>query len=141
MTATGAAGVVTPLTTLDHDIFGNVVHTVRFGKGAAVANETDYTVVGPDGANDQQRYSLFDKLGREVQAFDAEGAASFYSYDALGHVAKRWQAITDNAGVQRNAITLFEYDRLGPRRGVWRSRKPPTAPSGKSIGRAMPRMR
>src|SRR5262249_50430329 len=87
----GAATYV-PLTTFDHDIFGNVVRTTSYAAGAARADASGYAIAATP-VSDQVTYAAYDNFGHLVRTVDPEGAVRFNSYDALGHVVKSWTAI------------------------------------------------
>ena len=116
--AAGSVSIVTPLTRFENDIFGNVVHQSSYIKGAAQAGADGYTIAGQDAANDRHAYNVYNLHGHLVQSVDAEGAAVYFSYDAYGRVAKRWQPLTDSIGTIRNAVTLYAYDASGLQRAT-----------------------
>jgi YD repeat-containing protein len=108
---------VTPLTTLDHDIFGNVVQQVRYARGAAYVgdaskNTKGYSVKLQDTLNDQHTYTEFDSFGHALWAADAEGNITNYSYTVSGNVAKEWHIHKDADNNTSNAVTLYAYDKL-----------------------------
>jgi YD repeat-containing protein len=103
---------VTPLTTMRHDVHGNVVQTTLHAKGTTGAGVAGYGIPTAD-ANDQTSYEFFDAHGRVVRSVDASGASRHRSYDALGNVAKTWQPVTANDGLAQNAVQAFQYDKLG----------------------------
>jgi YD repeat-containing protein len=110
--ASGATTSVTPLTTVNYDVLGNVVSTTRYLKGAINVTNVSYTVFGAH-ADDQAAIQRFDSLGRVIQTRDAEGKDAFLSYDAQGNLAKSWRTQTDILGTATQKTTLYRYERTG----------------------------
>jgi YD repeat-containing protein len=107
------ATAVTPIAVMQHDIFGNVVHQTRYANGALSANSSGYTLDIADAANDQHRYSFYDKHGHATKMVDAERAVFESSFDVAGNVVKTWNTLTDADGASRQVAKLYGYDRLG----------------------------
>lgn len=105
-------GTSIPLTELDHDIFGNVVHQVRYANGTGSAGEYGYSAPAVS-TQDQHTYTQYDGFGHAVRTIDGEGKTTYYSYNAAGAVAKQWQLQTNADGVGRYAGKFYDYDRLG----------------------------
>ncbi len=114
--AGGSLASLTPLTTTQHDLYGNTVATTRYFNSAA-ADPRGFIAPKTDGA-DQTSYSFFDNYGHAIQAIDAEHSGVYFSYDAQGHVAKRWQILTNADGASQQATAVYEYDRLGQQTGT-----------------------
>ena len=108
---------LTPLTEFRRDAYGNVLVKIDYANGAAATNETSYTA-GASHAADRAELAQYDRLGHVTQTTDAGGFNHYQSYDALGHVAKQWQAVTGNDGVTKTLFKAFEYDRLGRQTNV-----------------------
>lgn len=104
---------LTPLTEFMRDAYGNALVKVEYANGAAAANATTYTAGAADAANDRTTLTAYDSLGRAVQGTNANGASDYSSYDAYGHVAKRWQGVTGNDGVIHTVFEQNFYDKLG----------------------------
>jgi YD repeat-containing protein len=109
-TAGGAS--LTPLTEFRRDAHGNVVVKIDYANGASTASETSYTK-GSTSTQDRSELTQYDRLGHATQLTDATGASHYKSYDALGHVAKEWQAVTGNGGVTKTLFKVYQYDKLG----------------------------
>ncbi|QOK94573.1 LysM peptidoglycan-binding domain-containing protein (plasmid) [Ralstonia pseudosolanacearum] len=103
---------LTPLTTYARDALGNAVIKVEHALGAASASESGYTLAGSSQA-DRISYSAYDSRGNVVEGTDANRNNHYFSYDALGHIAKQWMGVTGNDGITHTLFTAFEYDPLG----------------------------
>ncbi|MDO8301446.1 hypothetical protein, partial [Lacisediminimonas sp.] len=100
------------LTTLDNDAFGNVTRQTRHAQG--VSSVTSAGPAAPPGdSNDQVSVKRYDSHGHLLQEVNAEGGATYRSYDAMGRVAKQWQPATDADGRVKNAVRAYGYDRTG----------------------------
>jgi YD repeat-containing protein len=109
--------IVRPLTVLGLDAFNKTVRQTNLANGAASANAAGFTA-GAASAADQMSVTLYDSHGNVIQSTDAEGASSYFSYDAMGRVAKSWQPSTERnlAGAvvaTQNSVQTFHYDALG----------------------------
>ncbi|MGR5432355.1 RHS repeat domain-containing protein, partial [Vibrio astriarenae] len=80
------------------DALGNAVVKIDFARGAASASESGY-VPGVATGDDHVTFNQFDSHGNLTQTTDAGGNNHYYSYDALGHLAKQWMGVTGNDGV------------------------------------------
>src|SRR5262249_27029144 len=72
---------LTPLTTFGLDVFGNTVRQTDFANGAVSASATGFTA-GAASSADHVSTKVYDAHGHVIQSVDAEGASSFFSYDA-----------------------------------------------------------
>ncbi|MBL0393036.1 LysM peptidoglycan-binding domain-containing protein [Ramlibacter monticola] len=112
-TSTVGGTTLIPLTTFHRDAHGNVLAKVEHANGAAVGiTPTSYDVAIGNASNDRITTSVHDSFGRSIQLTDANGDSSFNSYDAYGHVAKRWQSVTGD-GATRTYFEVNAYDKLG----------------------------
>lgn len=111
--STLAGTSLTPLTEFRRDAHGNVLAKIDYANGAASATATTYTAGAADAVNDRRTLAAYDSFGRAIQGTNANGASDYTSYDAYGHVAKRWQGVTGNDGVTRTAFEQHFYDKLG----------------------------
>ncbi|MEJ5991922.1 LysM peptidoglycan-binding domain-containing protein [Ramlibacter sp. PS3R-8] len=100
---------VNPLTTFLRDAHGNVLREKRHANGGA-AGAAGYTE-GAAHITDRIVRTRYDRLGRAVQVTDARGNQQFFSYDAYGKVAKKWQPLEDGTG--RVTYEVNTYDSLG----------------------------
>lgn len=100
---------LSPLTVFRRDAHGNVVAKVEYARGAA---GTGPSPVAADAA-DRTTLAVYDSHGRSTQTTHANDAKEFFSYDAHGHVAKKWQGVTGSDGTVRTAFELNFYDKLG----------------------------
>lgn len=107
-----ADGGAFSLLTTDYDAFGATSREVRHANGTASASIDGYAAPTSN-ANDQVSLKLYDAHGHVIQAVDAEGKSNYFSYTALGKVAKEWQPITDIDGKIQNAIKVYQYNNLG----------------------------
>ncbi|MEJ8837144.1 LysM peptidoglycan-binding domain-containing protein [Ramlibacter sp. AN1133] len=112
-TSTVSGLALTPLTEFRRDAYGNVVVKLEYANGTASATQTVYTAAVADAVNDRSTLAIYDSFGRSTQSANANGANDFTSYDAYGHVAKRWQGVTGNDGITRTSFEVDAYDRLG----------------------------
>nr|WP_282581100.1 LysM peptidoglycan-binding domain-containing protein [Ralstonia insidiosa] len=103
---------VTPLSVFYRDALGNAVVKIDFARGAASASESGY-VPGVATGDDHVTFNQFDSHGNLTQTTDAGGNNHYYSYDALGHLAKQWMGVTGNDGVTHTLFSAFQYDALG----------------------------
>jgi YD repeat-containing protein len=104
---------VTPLSVFKLDAYGNTVQQTDYALGAAAgANETTFTIAGTSAA-DHNRFMRYDAFGQNIQLVDANNHSIFYSYDALGHLAKQWQPYTSTAGAALNVVHVYQYDKVG----------------------------
>lgn len=108
----GTNVVLTPLTLFRRDAYGNVVSKVQLANGAATATATAFTQGAASGA-DRTTLTAYDRAGHATQVTDALGYNHYSSYDAHGHIAKEWQAVTGNDGVTRTKFRAYQYDKLG----------------------------
>ena len=120
-TVTGAN--LTPLTVFRRDAHGNVLVKIDYADGAATASETAFTR-GAANVADRTTVARYDSFGRNTQTTDANGSSAYLSYDAFGHLAKKWQGVTGNDGATRTAFEVYQYDKLGQ---LTETRTPATA--------------
>ncbi|XHO04458.1 hypothetical protein ACEQUB_01341 [Ralstonia syzygii] len=59
-----------------------------------------------------------DSHGKATETTDANSHGVYMSYDAAGHLAKTWQTVTGNDGVDRTLYTAFQYDALGQQTAI-----------------------
>ncbi len=116
-TRVNGGATLTPLTTYARDALGNAVIKVEHALGAASASEAGYTLAGSSEA-DRSSYSEYDSHGNVVEVTDANRSNHYFSYDALGHIAKQWMGVTGNDGITHTLFTIFEYDALGRQTGI-----------------------
>lgn len=109
-TVSGAS--LTPLTVFRRDAHGNVAVKIDYANGAAVADAAGFAAGAPSG-NDRTTVAAYDGFGRNIQTTNAAGHSAFQSYDAFGHVAKKWQGVTGNDGITRTLFEVSVYDKLG----------------------------
>ncbi|WP_197334563.1 LysM peptidoglycan-binding domain-containing protein [Ralstonia syzygii] len=83
------------ITRYTYDLRGNVV-----------------SVTDADGA------TQYDSHGKATETTDANSHGVYMSYDAAGHLAKTWQTVTGNDGVDRTLYTAFQYDALGQQTAI-----------------------
>jgi YD repeat-containing protein len=102
---------VTPLTTLELDVYGNVMRSTRYGDGAATFSETSFTT--PSGGLRQTVTNERDVYGHVVRARDAMNFVSYASYDRRGNVAKEWRPVTNADGLVETQVKIHRYDALG----------------------------
>ncbi|MGD7134360.1 hypothetical protein ACQCSP_22620, partial [Ralstonia pseudosolanacearum] len=118
----GVWNSVAPITIFEHDAFGDVVAQTELEQGAyggdyggsygdIVANLTP-------SANDRTTLTQYDSHGKATETTDANGHSVYMSYDAAGHLAKTWQTVTGNDGVDRTLYTAFQYDALGQQTAI-----------------------
>ena len=110
-TATPFLGSGKTLTRYMRDAHGNVVVQVEHATPTS-ANAAGFAAVA-DAGTDRVTRSRYDALGRVVEVQDANGAVAFTSYDAWGHAAKNWRAVTDADGVTRTRFEVNVYDAVG----------------------------
>ena len=104
--------MLTPLSVFRRDAYGNAVVKIDYANGAASAGATTFTA-GAASADDRITLAAYDSFGRTAQTTNAIGASEFFSYDAFGHVAKKWQGVTGNDGITRTLFEVNVYDKLG----------------------------
>lgn len=114
----GDSSMVTPLTRLRRDAYGNLVEQTRYYYGAA-GTPTESALPAAQGADvnlDRTTRMFLNNHGHAVRTEDANGADRYASYNALGEVAKEWQIVTNSNDASTDAlVTLYQYDKLGRR--------------------------
>ncbi|WP_233295403.1 DUF4214 domain-containing protein [Massilia antarctica] len=104
------------LTAFKRDIHGNVLRTITYADGSATLVSP---VLNPVSDKDRVSYTRYDRNGHAIQMVDAQGHASFASYDALGRVVRQWEGVTRlNSGIGRGetvntVFKIYHYDALG----------------------------
>jgi hypothetical protein len=91
MPATQAAVSLTPITTFQYDVHGNVTVRIDHANSASSATVDGYTVAN-DPDRDRITRSVFDAHGNRIATEDAEGHRTFASFDANDRAVKQWQA-------------------------------------------------
>jgi len=110
----GDGTLLTPLTRMRRDAFGNLVEQITYAQGASHADEEDFG--STSSGEDRTTRMLVDVMGNIIQTQDASGANHYASYTARGEVAREWQPV-DLYGYNYPAIyfSIYGYDRLGRR--------------------------
>jgi YD repeat-containing protein len=109
-------GVSRQLSEFKLDVYGNTVLRIDYAGKIATADAKGYAPALPDTQNDRINTNQYDKSGHALQNLDAEGNASYNSYDAYGHLAKQWQTVSSNLYGTTHKETIFSvtrYDGLG----------------------------
>ncbi|WP_155520906.1 LysM peptidoglycan-binding domain-containing protein [Ralstonia solanacearum] len=128
MSAAGEWNPVEPITLFEHDAFGDVVAQTELEQGAYGGDYGGdygggyayYDIVAnlTPSANDRTTLTQYDSHGKATETTDANGHSVYMSYDASGHLAKTWQTVTGNDGVDRTLYTAFQYDALGQQTAI-----------------------
>lgn len=113
----GNGTILTPLTEMGRDAFGNLTVQIERANGASASTEDDFTP-GAGSADDRTSFLYVDAYGRVLQSRDASGAVRFASYNRRGDVAKEWQLVHGNNSVVSTLVTVYEYDKLGRQTAV-----------------------
>ena len=104
--------VLTPLTIFNLDAYGNVVQRIDYADNTGTPTLKSVPTAKANAIDDRISYTQFDSHGNAIESIDAEGHASYASYDAQGHLAKQWQPVTGTSA--DNAIVrAFAYDKVG----------------------------
>lgn len=119
------------------DAHGNAVYQTQYANAATAVSLAGYAK-SADEARDRDGASLFDRLGRTLQTMDGEKVMRYFSYDAMGHVAKSWQAVENGSGGWATLYEVNEHDALG--RLVRVTAPAPADSNGASSGSASTRM-
>ncbi|MFV8603981.1 LysM peptidoglycan-binding domain-containing protein [Ralstonia pseudosolanacearum] len=117
----GQGNSAAPITVFEHDAFGNVVAQTEFEEGAYGGSYGDYIEIAANidsSVNDRTTLTQYDSHGKATETTDANGHGVYMSYDASGHLAKTWQTVTGNDGVDRTLYTAFQYDALGQQTAI-----------------------
>ncbi|AXW18982.1 hypothetical protein CJO85_07415 [Ralstonia solanacearum] len=117
----GQGNSAAPITVFEHDAFGNVVAQTEFEEGAYGGSYGDYVEIAANidsSVNDRTTLTQYDSHGKATETTDANGHSVYMSYDASGHLAKTWQTVTGNDGVDRTLYTAFQYDALGQQTAI-----------------------
>lgn len=105
--------VARPLTEFYYDARGNVVAKYELAYGADVsANESGYQRYNGN-ASARGSFTKYDKFDRAIQTTDGVGVSRYSSYNAIGRLARTWQAVTDDRGIQSVVFQAYKYDALG----------------------------
>lgn len=107
----GIGGSTRPFTLNRHDAFGRLVATQALAGGMPADWTTRVNSLG-GAAEDRTHLAEFDALDRTIRTTAANGAHTFYSYEAAGRLAKKWQAVTDDVAT-RTTFEQNHYDALG----------------------------
>ncbi|MDQ8021661.1 MAG: LysM peptidoglycan-binding domain-containing protein [Moraxellaceae bacterium] len=104
--------LLTPLSVIRRNHFGEMVEEIAYTHGAASAPETTYTP-GASSATDRSTKFLFNKHGNIIRTEDGAGIDRYASYNLSGQIAKEWQYITNASGATETIVTIRRYDALG----------------------------
>lgn len=111
------ANALSPLTEFKLDAYGNVVRRIDYAGGATFAIQGAYqaAVATPD---DRTTSTTYDSHGHAIETIDANGNASFSSYDEAGRLAKQWQTVTGTdvngqSTVRQTEFRQMRYDARG----------------------------
>ncbi len=111
--------IISPLTTFGYDALGNQVSQLRHQNGAAMHDQSQFTVKSSSHEQDQQSYWRYDANGNMLQYYDAEGVSTYFSYDEKSNVRKEWRRVSN---VEDSNFATFgqvhEYDARGNKTAV-----------------------
>lgn len=99
-------------TTYAYDGLGQLVQTRRLAEGAVMA-DSDHWVPSGFSNRDVLTVQAYDEQGHLMSETDGLGHTTYYSYDANGHVARCFQAITS---VDKRTMVVdkrYSYDKEG----------------------------
>ncbi|PJD92646.1 MAG: hypothetical protein CK426_01150 [Legionella sp.] len=99
-------------TTYVYDALGHLLETRRWANGALEADENHF-VLGNASKQDQVTSQRYDAQGLLQEQTDAMQQRVYYSYDAQGNVARRWQIVTQRDGTQVAQDCRYSYDSEG----------------------------
>ncbi|MHA6823018.1 LysM peptidoglycan-binding domain-containing protein [Ralstonia pseudosolanacearum] len=114
-------GWVAPITVFEHDAFGDVVSQTEWENAYGGSYGGSYGELMGNlnpSPNDRTTLTQYDSHGKATETTDANGHSVYMSYDASGHLAKTWQTVTGNDGVDRTLYTAFQYDALGQQTAI-----------------------
>ena len=126
------ADALSPLTEFKLDAYGNVVRRIDHAGGAVFAFSGAYQAAAAQ-PEDRTTSTAYDSHGHAIETIDANGNASFSSYDAAGRLAKQWQTVTGiDAGGQAVAQTAFKQMRYDARGQLVQVIEPGSADAGQA---------